>query len=152
MLIFCDSDSDRSTRVSVKSAQDIKHMRASCRLAADVLQYIGSQVSVGATTEDLDRMAHAMIVSNNAYPSPLLYHGFPKSICTSVNNVACHGIPDTRVLEDGDIVNIDISVYLANGFHGDCSDTFLVGDVDAAGRKLVKVTQSCLQRYHVMCL
>jgi len=84
-----------------------------------------------------------MSMAHGAYPSPLNYKGFPKSVCTSVNNVVCHGIPDDRPLADGDIINVDVTVYL-NGFHGDCSSTFLVGDVDEAGRRLVQVTEECL--------
>nr|CAD7457988.1 unnamed protein product [Timema tahoe] len=100
---------------------------------------------VGKTTDDIDKLVHKLAIDNEAYPSPLHYKGFPKSVCTSVNNVACHGIPDDRPLEDGDIINIDVTVYL-NGFHGDCSSTFLVGNVDEKGRKLVQVTKECLYR------
>nr|CAD7424215.1 unnamed protein product [Timema monikensis] len=100
---------------------------------------------VGKTTDDIDKLVHKLALDNGAYPSPLHYKGFPKSVCTSVNNVACHGIPDDRPLEDGDIINIDVTVYL-NGFHGDCSSTFLVGNVDEKGRKLVQVTEECLYR------
>lgn len=88
---------------------------------------------------------HEETIAANAYPSPLHYSCFPKSVCTSVNNVVCHGIPDDRPLASGDIVNVDITVYL-NGFHGDCSKTFLVGDVDDIGRHLVQVTEEAL--YH----
>lgn len=98
---------------------------------------------MGITTDEIDSFVHENIIAAKAYPSPLRYAGFPKSICTSVNNVACHGIPDDRPLQDGDIVNVDVTVFL-NGFHGDCSKTFLVGNVDERGIYLVKKTEECL--------
>jgi len=94
------------------------------------------------TTDELDQFAHEIIVSHEAYPSPLLYRGFPKSICSSVNNVACHGIPDDRPLQDGDIINIDITVFY-NGFHGDCSETFPIGNVDTSGKALIQAARQC---------
>jgi methionyl aminopeptidase len=102
-------------------------MRASCKLAALVLEHAGSLVKPGVTTDEIDRAVHKMIIDNNAYPSPLNYGGFPKSVCTSVNECVCHGIPDCRPLEDGDIVNIDVTVYL-DGYHGDTSRMFAVGE------------------------
>uniref|UniRef100_A0A8C6YLI0 Methionyl aminopeptidase type 1D, mitochondrial n=1 Tax=Nothoprocta perdicaria TaxID=30464 RepID=A0A8C6YLI0_NOTPE len=94
------------------------------------------------TTEEIDSIVHHEIIRQNAYPSPLGYGGFPKSVCTSVNNVVCHGIPDSRPLQDGDIINIDVTVYY-NGYHGDTSETFLVGNVDQSGQKLVEVARNC---------
>ncbi|KAL0912384.1 hypothetical protein M5K25_018351 [Dendrobium thyrsiflorum] len=91
----------------------------------------------GLTTDEIDKAVHQMIINNGAYPSPLGYGGFPKSVCTSVNECICHGIPDSRKLEDGDIINIDVTVYL-NGYHGDTSATFLCGDVDEEAKKLVQ--------------
>jgi len=105
----------------------------------------GEAVRPGITTDALDEIAHAETLRQGGYPSPLNYRGFPKSICTSVNEVICHGIPDSRPLEDGDIVNLDITVFL-HGMHGDCSATFLVGEVDPDGRRLVQVARECLAK------
>ncbi|CAO3632428.1 unnamed protein product [Cunninghamella echinulata] len=105
---------------------------------------------VGMTTEEIDRVLHEAIISEGAYPSPLNYMGFPKSICTSVNNIIAHGIPNERPLENGDIINIDITVYL-NGYHGDTSYTFYVGDVDERGKALVECTKECLDKAINIC-
>lgn len=102
------------------------------------------------TTDEIDKFVHETTISANAYPSPLRYAGFPKSVCTSVNNVACHGIPDDRPLQDGDIINIDVSVYL-NGYHGDCSRTFIVGNADEASRFLVQCTEECVEQAIKLC-
>ena len=98
-----------------------------------MLQPTGAAVRPGITTDELDAIAHEAYIERGGYPSPLNYHGFPKSLCTSVNEVICHGIPDNRALEDGDIVNLDITIFL-DGVHGDCIATFFVGDVDADSR------------------
>lgn len=108
------------------SLQGIKRMKASGRLAAQVLEYAGTLAKPGVTTDQIDKAVHKMIIDAGAYPSPLNYGGFPKSVCTSVNECVCHGIPDDRPLEDGDIVNIDVTVYL-DGYHGDTSRMFYVG-------------------------
>jgi methionyl aminopeptidase len=129
----------------VKSPEVIERMRRSCRLAAEILQQVGAAVAPGVTTDELDVLCHDLIVAAGAYPSPLNYSGFPKSLCTSVNEVICHGIPDSRKLVNGDIVNLDVTVY-REGVHGDCNATFLVGQVDEAGRRLVRVTRECLER------
>ncbi|XP_040213686.1 methionine aminopeptidase 1D, mitochondrial isoform X2 [Rana temporaria] len=105
---------------------------------------------VGMTTEEIDAFVHENIISRNAYPSPLGYGGFPKSVCTSVNNVVCHGIPDSRPLEDGDIINIDVTVY-SGGYHGDTSETFLVGNVDEDGKKLVGTARRCRDEAIAAC-
>lgn len=102
------------------------------------------------TTDEIDEFVYNEAISKNAYPSPLRYCGFPKSICTSVNNIACHGIPDDRKLVDGDIINIDITVFL-NNFHGDCSKTFLIGDVDERGRYLVHHNEQSLAEGIKVC-
>uniref|UniRef100_A0A8C6QGX4 Peptidase M24 domain-containing protein n=1 Tax=Nannospalax galili TaxID=1026970 RepID=A0A8C6QGX4_NANGA len=102
------------------------------------------------TTEEIDALVHHEIISHNAYPSPLGYGRFPKSVCTSVNNVLCHGIPDSRPLRDGDIINIDVTVYY-NGYHGDTSETFLVGNVDECGKKLVAVARRCRDEAIAAC-
>ena len=126
----------------VKSADVLDRMRVASRVAAEVLAVSGAAVAPGVTTDELDRIAHHAYIERGSYPSTLNYHGYPKSICTSVNEVICHGIPDDRPLEDGDIVNIDVTAYL-DGVHGDCNATFYVGDVDADSRALVEVTRQC---------
>jgi methionyl aminopeptidase len=118
-------------------------MRAAGHAAREVLLDLRDAVRVGVTTDELDRICHEACVARGGYPSPLFYKGFPKSLCTSVNEVICHGIPDDRVLEDGDIVNCDVTIYL-QGVHGDTNATFLVGDVDDEGRRLVEVTKEAL--------
>jgi methionyl aminopeptidase len=133
----------RSQGKDVKTPEQLARLRNACRAAARVLRVAGEQVRPGITTDALDELAHDECVRLGGYPSPLNYRGFPKSICTSPNQVICHGIPDSRPLEDGDIVNLDITVYL-DGMHGDCSATFLVGAVDDAGRRLVQVARECL--------
>ncbi|XP_039816549.1 methionine aminopeptidase 1B, chloroplastic-like isoform X1 [Panicum virgatum] len=129
----------------VHDGESIMRMLDACELAARVLQYAGTLVKPAVTTDEIDRAAHQMIVDAGAYPSPLGYGGFPKSVCTSVNECTCHGIPDSRELQDGDIINIDVTVYL-NGYHGDTSRTYLCGDVDEPTKQLVKVTEECMMR------
>ena len=126
----------------VKSADVIGRMRVAGRVAAEVLAATGAAVAPGVTTEELDWVAHQAYIERGAFPSTLNYHGYPKSICTSVNEVICHGIPDDRPLADGDIVNIDVTAYL-DGVHGDCNATFYVGDVPDDSRTLVEVTRQC---------
>ncbi len=120
-------------------------MRVACRLAAQARELVGSHVVPGVTTDELDRVGHEFLCDHGAYPSTLGYKGFPKSLCSSVNEVVCHGIPDARVIEDGDIVNIDITAYL-DGVHGDTNATFLAGDVDEETRLLVERTHEALDR------
>lgn len=103
----------RATKPDIKSSGDIERMKDSCRIARLVLNVVGQNIGPGVTTDELDRIAHNECIAYSAYPSPLLYKGFPKSICTSVNNVACHGIPDDRRLRDGDIVNVDVTVTMS---------------------------------------
>jgi methionyl aminopeptidase len=129
----------------VKSPDVIERMRHAGRVAAEVLAVTGAAVAPGVTTDDLDVVAHEAYVARGAFPSTLNYHGYPKSICTSVNEVICHGIPDDRELEDGDIVNIDVTAYIG-GVHGDCNATFFCGTVDDASRELVAVTYECRAR------
>ena len=118
-------------------------MRAAGHAAREVLLEVGAAVRAGVTTDELDRICHEAYIARGGYPSTLDYKGYPKSLCTSVNEVICHGIPDDRALHDGDIVNCDVTIYL-HGVHGDCSATFLVGDVDDVGRRLVQVTYESL--------
>ncbi|KAH3781816.1 methionine aminopeptidase 1D, mitochondrial-like [Dreissena polymorpha] len=134
---------ERLLEPEIKTASEISGLRTSCRLAGKILNTVGKSIKVGMTTDAIDGIVHEECIKNNAYPSPLTYKGFPKSVCTSVNNVACHGIPDDRPLENGDIVNVDVSVYLC-GYHGDTSETFAVGKVDKAGQQLLRVGRECL--------
>ncbi|XP_028041384.1 methionine aminopeptidase 1D, mitochondrial isoform X1 [Bombyx mandarina] len=127
----------------IKDDNQLNGMRTSCKLASTILSQVQNFIKPGVTTDDIDQLVHSLIIKAGAYPSPLHYKGFPKSICTSVNNVAVHGIPDLRPLSDGDIVNVDITVFL-HGFHGDCSKTFKVGNVDNRGLQLVEITEQCL--------
>jgi methionyl aminopeptidase len=129
----------------VKAPEVIERMRRAGRVAAEILQAAGAEVRPGITTDDLDAFVHQAHIDRGVYPSPLNYKGFPKSVCTSVNEVICHGIPDDRTLRDGDIVNIDVTAYV-DGVHGDTNATFLVGQVDPESRKLVEVTRQCLER------
>ena len=131
--------------VIINTAEDIEKMRVAGRLAAEVLEMIGEHVRPGVSTGELDRICHDYIVNvQQAIPAPLNYHGFPKSICTSINQVICHGIPsDDKLLKKGDIVNIDITV-IKDGYHGDTSKMFMVGEVLPAVDRLVKITQECL--------
>ncbi|MDO8909041.1 MAG: type I methionyl aminopeptidase [Pseudohongiella sp.] len=133
--------------VSIKTPDDIASMRVAGRLAAEVLEMIGPYVQVGVSTGELDRICHDYIVNiQDAIPAPLNYNGFPKSICTSLNHVVCHGIPsDSKILKSGDILNIDITV-IKDGFHGDTSKMFLVGDVAPHALRLIRVTQECLYK------
>lgn len=133
--------------VTIKTPDEIALMREAGRLAAEVLEMIEPHVVPGVTTGELDRICHDYIVNvQQAIPAPLNYNGFPKSICTSVNHVVCHGIPsDDKVLKDGDIINIDITV-IKNGFHGDTSKMFAVGKIPAHAEKLIRITQECLYK------
>jgi methionyl aminopeptidase len=133
------------TGSEVKDAETIERIRVACRLAAAARDLVGEQVAPGVTTDELDRVGHEFLCDHGAYPSTLGYKGFPKSLCTSVNEVICHGIPDARVLEDGDIVNIDITAYL-DGVHGDTNATYLAGEVDEEARLLVERTRESLDR------
>jgi methionyl aminopeptidase len=129
----------------VTDPDTIQRMRVAGKLAAQALEAVGRAVTPCVTTDDLDAIGHDFIVERGGYPSTLGYRGYPKSLCTSVNEVICHGIPDDRRLEDGDIVNVDITAYL-DGVHGDTNATFLVGDVDEESRLLVERTREALNR------
>jgi methionyl aminopeptidase len=135
----------RYTGPEVKDTDTIERMRVAGRVAAQALAEVGRHVAPGVTTDALDRVGHEFLCDHGAYPSTLGYKGFPKSLCTSVNEVICHGIPDTTVLADGDIVNVDITAYLG-GVHGDTDATFLVGDVDEESRQLVERTHEAMMR------
>lgn len=131
--------------IHLKSSAEIDKMRVAGRLAAEVLEMIGEHVEPGVSTGELDRICHRHIVDRqDAIPAPLNYKGFPKSICTSVNHVVCHGIPsDSKILKSGDILNIDITV-IKDGYHGDTSKMFLVGKAKEHALRLVRVTRECL--------
>ncbi|TQV85648.1 type I methionyl aminopeptidase [Exilibacterium tricleocarpae] len=133
--------------VTIKTPADIEKMRVAGRMAAEVLELIGDHVRPGVTTAELDRICHQHITEvQHAIPACLNYKGFPKSICTSINQVVCHGIPsEKKVLKDGDIINIDVTV-IYQGYHGDTSKMFLVGKVASHAERLVKVTQECMYK------
>ncbi|MEW8027531.1 MAG: type I methionyl aminopeptidase [Candidatus Thiodiazotropha sp.] len=130
--------------ITIKTAEEIEKMRVAGRLAAEVLEMIVPHVRPGVTTQELDRICHEYIVDEQAaIPAPLNYRGFPKSICTSVNQVVCHGIPGEKRLKKGDIVNIDITV-IKDGFHGDTSKMFCIGQPSVLAKRLIEVTQQAL--------
>jgi methionyl aminopeptidase len=133
----------------VKSPDVIERMRRTGREAADVLAHLGGLCQPGVTTDEIDAACHQSAIERNAYPSPLEYPGmvapFPKSVCSSVNEVICHGIPDDRPLRDGDIVNLDVTLF-REGVHGDTNATFFVGRVDDLSKRLVQVTRECLEK------
>jgi methionyl aminopeptidase len=129
----------------VKDADTIARMRVACRLAAQALAEVGKHVKPDVTTDYLDQVGHEFLVSHGAYPSTLGYRGYPKSLCTSLNEVICHGIPDDTVIRDGDIVNVDITAYI-DGVHGDTNATFLAGYVDEESMLLVERTHEAMMR------
>ena len=129
----------------VYAPEQIARIRTAGKIAAQAIEEVGRKIRPGVTTDELDQIGHEFLVAHGAYPSTLGYRGFPKSLCTSLNEVICHGIPDSTVLEDGDIINIDITAF-KDGVHGDTNYTFLVGDVDDESRLLVERTQESLRR------
>lgn len=135
----------KTGEADVKTPEIIERMRVAGRIAAQALEEVGKHVAPGVTTDELDRIGHEFLLDHNAYPSTLGYRGYPKSLCTSINEVICHGIPDDTVLRDGDIVNVDITAYIG-GVHGDTDATFLVGDVDEESRLLVERTREATTR------
>jgi len=141
----------RHTGSEVKDAETIERMRVTCRLAAQSLAAVGEAIKPGVTTDELDRIGHEFLCDHDAYPSTLGYPGggrgpvFVKSLCTSLNEVVCHGVPDSTVVQDGDIVNIDITAF-KHGVHGDTNATFLAGDVDEESRLLVERTHEATMR------
>lgn len=132
--------------ITIKDGPAIEKMRISGKLTAAVLDMIGEHVKPGVTTEALDKLCHDYIINDlQAIPAPLNYRGFPKSVCTSINNVVCHGIPGPKALKKGDIINIDVSV-IKDGWHGDSSKMFVVGEGSILANRLVEVTQQCLYK------
>ncbi|MBI2790793.1 MAG: type I methionyl aminopeptidase [Gammaproteobacteria bacterium] len=133
-----------NSNVTIKTSEDIEKMRVAGRLAAEVLEMIGPHVKVGITTNELNDICHDYIVNvQQAIPAPLNYKGFPKSICTSINHVICHGIPNDKKLKESDIINIDVTV-IKDGYHGDTSKMFVVGTPSVQASRLIKVTRECL--------
>ena len=131
-------------RIILKSKHEIEQMKKACELAAQTVVEAGKFIKPGITTDDINTFVHQYTIDNNAIPAPLGYRGYPKSVCTSVNEVICHGIPGNRVLIDGDIINVDVTSIL-DGWHGDVSATFYVGKPKEDARKLVEVTRECLK-------
>ncbi|XP_065324045.1 methionine aminopeptidase 1-like isoform X2 [Gordionus sp. m RMFG-2023] len=142
---FSENRSKSSGVIEVLNKEEITKLKKACKLGREVLDVAAKAIKVGITTDEIDRLVHQACIERDCYPSPLNYYKYPKSCCTSVNEIICHGIPDERPLEDGDIVNVDITVY-HDGFHGDLNETFFVGNVDEASKKLVKVTYECLSK------
>lgn len=134
-----------SSVIKVLTEEEIEGVTLASKLAREVLDVALGAAEVGVTTDELDRLVHEASIERDCYPSPLNYYKFPKSCCTSVNEVICHGIPDMRPLQDGDLLNVDITVY-HNGFHGDLNETVFIGNVDKTARKLVEVTHECLSK------
>lgn len=138
-----EADRRSNTSIRVFTPTEIAGIKEACRIGRKILDIGGNAVRAGVTCDEIDRIVHEATIAENAYPSPLNYYNFPKSVCTSVNEVICHGIPDMRPLKEGDIVNIDVSVYY-KGYHADLNETFFVGQVDADSRRLVECAYNCL--------
>jgi methionyl aminopeptidase len=137
--------------ITIKSSREIELMKESCKLAAKTLHFLGKKIKVGMSTEEINAMCHAYIINRQAIPSPLNYHGFPKSLCTSRNEIICHGIPHEKdIIENGDIINLDVTTFF-KGFHGDTNKTFLMGDVKPEYKKLVDVTYDCMMAGISVC-
>eukprot|EP00977_Amphora_coffeiformis_P013043 scaffold3339_cov174-Amphora_coffeaeformis.AAC.11 len=140
-----DKTSHNNIRIFAADDLDGEYgLRHACRMGREVLDVAGKALRPGITTDEIDRIVHDACMERNCYPSPLNYYNFPKSVCTSVNEVICHGIPDYREIQDGDIVNLDITVYNAGGYHGDLNETFCVGNVDEDGIRVVRTAFDCL--------
>lgn len=129
--------------IKIHSANDFEKMRCAGKLAGEILDFIAPFVKVGVTTDELNKLCHDKIIENNAIPAPLNYRGFPKSICTSVNHVVCHGIPSEKILKNGDIINIDVTVIVA-GWHGDSSRMYYVGEPSIKAKRLCQITYDCM--------
>jgi len=130
--------------IEIKSPREIEAIRVSSQMAADTLLLVGDRLRAGMTTDEINRIVHEDTVRRGAIPSPLNYHGFPKSVCTSVNEVVCHGIPGPQVIENGDIINVDVTTFY-NGFHGDTSATFYVGEPSPEARHVTEVARRSLE-------
>ena len=133
--------------IEIMTPSMLSRMREACQLAADTLVMVGRHLAPGITTDDINTLVHDYTIKHGAWPSPLNYHGFPKSVCTSVNEVVCHGIPGKRLLKDGDIINVDVTSYFPakNGFHGDTSATFYIGTPSEEAKRVTEVSRMCLE-------
>ncbi|KAJ7702984.1 peptidase M24, structural domain-containing protein [Mycena rosella] len=138
----------RSPRIL--NAEEIEKMKTVCRISREILDIAAASVRPGITTDEIDEIVHSATIERNAYPSPLNYREFPKSVCTSINEVICHGIPDQRKLKEGDIINLDVSVYY-QGFHGDVNGTYPVGTIDEESTKLIRTSRECLDKAIELC-
>jgi methionyl aminopeptidase len=132
------------SNVSIKTVKEVNGLRVASQMAADTLLRVGDMIRAGITTDDIDKFVHEDTIRRGAWPAPLNYHGFPKSVCTSVNHVVCHGIPGKEVLKNGDIINVDVTTIF-EGFYGDTSATFFVGDVSEEARKVTEVSRKSLE-------
>ncbi|MEW5297135.1 MAG: hypothetical protein WDW38_005957 [Sanguina aurantia] len=145
-----EEESRQQQSVIPRSGADLEGLRRACRVGREVLDVAHAAIRPGITTDEIDRIVHEATIERGAYPSPLNYYNFPKSVCTSVNEVICHGIPDKRELQNGDIVNVDVTAFVG-GYHGDLNETFVVGEVDAVSKQLIKVTHECLAQAIAAC-
>lgn len=146
-----EQSSRQQTQAVIRTnPEQLAGIRAACRAGREILDCAAAAVKPGVTTDEIDRIVHDATLERGAYPSPYNYFNFPKSVCTSVNEVICHGIPDARELQSGDIINVDVSSFL-NGYHGDLNETFTVGEVDAEGKQLVRVAHDCLMKALDIC-
>ncbi|KAF8681484.1 Methionine aminopeptidase [Rhizoctonia solani] len=139
-----------SLTIKILTPEEQESMRTVCRLAREVLDIAAAAVRPGITTDEIDAIVHEETIKRGAYPSPLNYREFPKSVCTSVNEVICHGIPDQRKLEEGDIVNLDVTLCY-KGFHGDLNETYPVGQISEESKKLIRTTRQCLDAAIAIC-
>jgi methionyl aminopeptidase len=130
--------------IDIKSPKEVEGMRAACQMAAETLVYVGELIRPGMTTEEINTIVHEDTVRRGGFPAPLNYKGFPKSVCTSINEVVCHGIPGAQVLKDGDIINVDVTT-IYKGFYGDTSATFYIGRPSADARKVVETSRRALE-------
>jgi methionyl aminopeptidase len=133
--------------IEIMNAAQLDDMRAACKLAAQTLVAVGSEIRAGISTDDINTFVHELTLKQGAWPSPLNYNGFPKSVCTSVNEVVCHGIPGKQRLRNGDIINVDVTTYFpkTDGYHGDTSATFYVGEPSEEARRVTEVSRHCLE-------
>src|SRR5690606_29893293 len=137
--------------ITSKSAREIEIMREACKMAATTLHFLGKQIKVGMTTEEINKMCHDYTINRGGIPATLGYHGFPKSLCTSLNEVICHGIPSEKdIIRDGDILNLDVTT-IWKSFHGDTNATFMVGNVKPEVQKLVDAAHECMMAGIAVC-
>jgi methionyl aminopeptidase len=141
---------EHNSTIFVYNDDEILKIKESCKLARKVLEEAHKHIKLGVTADEVDRVVHETIIANGAYPSPLNYYGFPKSVCISVNEVICHGIPDLRPFQEGDIVNVDITVYY-KGFHGDVNETYFVGEASESSKALVSAAKEGMMAAIAIC-